>query len=96
MLGAGAVGKFVGVAVAGRWTSSSRFALRDAVVAPDCSRCAGRVSEATATATTRAVSQRVRSRSELHELAISSPRMVARTIVIAIASFVCANAQRRA
>lgn len=33
MLDAGDVGKFVGVTTAGRWTPSSRFALRDAAVA---------------------------------------------------------------
>jgi hypothetical protein len=53
MLGADAAGKFVGVAIAGRWTPSSRFASRDAVVARVCSRCAGRASAATATATSR-------------------------------------------
>jgi hypothetical protein len=95
MLVADAVGKFVGVAFAGRWTPSSRFAWKDAVVAPGCSRCAGRASGATATATRHAASRRAPSRNEQPELGTSSHRTVAPTTAIAIASCGCANAQRR-
>lgn len=96
MLDADDVGKFVGVATAGRWTSSSRFASRDAVVARICSRCAGRAFEDKATAMTRAARRRERRRSGLHALGISGHPRGSRIIASAIASCACANAQRLA
>lgn len=96
MLDVDDVGKFVGVSTAGRWTSSSRFVSRDAVVARICSRCAGRASAATAIARTAAAFVLARPRSAPHALGISSRRRASPITASAIASSACANAQRRA
>ena len=96
MLDADDVGKFVGVATAGRWTPSSRFALRDAVVAQRCSRSAVRASAATDTARRRVVCRLAARRSVPLALATSDRRRVSPITASAIASSACANAQRRA
>jgi hypothetical protein len=96
MLDAGDVGKFVGVATAGRWTSSSRFALRDVAVARASSRRAGRASADRRTVMTSAARRPAPRRSGRLGRGISRRPRVAPTIETAIASFACANAQRRA
>ncbi len=96
MLDADEVGKFVGVATAGRWTPSSRFALRDVAVAMGCSRCAGRAFAATATAKRRVVYRLAPRRSAQLALATSDRRRASPITASAIASSACANAQRRA
>jgi hypothetical protein len=96
MLGAGDVGKFVGVATAGRWTPSSRFALRDALVARRSSRSAARAFAVTAIATMRVEPQLVWRRNGPRVLGTSNrPRGLPIT-ASAIASSACANAQYRA
>ena len=96
MLDADDVGKFVGVATAGRWTFSSRFVSRDAVVATDCSRCVARAFEATAIASRRVVLRLAPRRSVRLALATSVHRRGSPITASAIASSACANAQRRA
>jgi hypothetical protein len=96
MLDAGDVGKFVGVTTAGRWTPSSRFALRDVAVARFSSRRVSRASEGRRTAMTSAAQRPAPRRSGRLARDISRRPRDAPTIEIAIASFACANAQRRA
>lgn len=96
MLDADDVGKFVGVATAGRWTSSSRFVSRDAPLASGSSRCAGRAFAGTAIARRGAACRLERRRSVLRELGISGRRRASPITVSAIASCACANAQLRA
>ena len=96
MLDAGDVGKFVGVALAGRWTFSSRFASGDAVVAMACSRFAVRASEGMAIAAKRAGTASALSRSAWLARGTSSHHTASLTTAIEIATSVCANAQRRA
>jgi hypothetical protein len=96
MLAAVVLGKFVAFAAGGRWTTSARFASRGVDVARTRSRSAERAFVVSATAMIRAVSRSASDRSEMREHAIKRRRMGARITATAIASYACANAQRRA
>lgn len=96
MLDADGGGKFVGVAIAGRWTPSSRFVSRDAAVATDCSRCVARAFGATATARRRVVLRLALRRSVQLALATSDRQRGSLITASAIESSACANAQRQA
>jgi hypothetical protein len=87
-------GKFVAFAAVGRWTTSVRFASRDADLVRARSLSAVRAFMASATATSPADFLPASSRSEQRERAIKRRQRVSPIIVSAIASCDCANAQR--